>query len=178
MIKAFYIRFGDDGSIVWLNRASSRGKVTSLGSKVARLVDGDVLIVPRWLDYKNSDITAGLGGLSWLVERGTDQENPYTPSVYSLLGSIRFRDAPAWMGLSIKEVVPLWEETEKWDHPHQEPERADVTRSFYRLLHNDLEIIKWQSVSSISPPYPPFTSVRGVLTKVNNYLERSNDADI
>lgn len=176
MIKPFYMRFGDDGSIIWLNRVSHRGRVTSLGSKVARLVDGDVLIVPRWLDYKNSDITSGLGFLSLLVERGTDQETPYTPSVYSLLGSTRFRDAPAWMGLSIKEAVPLWEETEEWDHPHQGPEQAAVTRSFYSLLHNDLEIIKWQSVSSISPP--PFVSVQGVLTEVNNYLKRSKDADI
>lgn len=176
MIKTFYMRFGDDGSIIWLNRVSSRGRVTSLGSKVARLVDGDVLIVPKWLDYKNSDITAGLGGLSLLVERGTDQENPYTPSVHSLLGSIHFRDAPAWMGLSIKEVVPLWEETEKWDHPYQGPEQAAVTRRFYRLLHNDLEIIKWQSVCSTSPH--PFVSVQGVLTEVNNYLKRSKDAAI
>lgn len=171
MIKPFYIRFGDDGSIIWLNRASRRGRVTSLGSKVARLVDGEVLIVPRRLDYKNSGITAGLGFLSLLVERGTDQENPYTPSVYSLLGSIRFRDSPAWMGLSIKEVVPLWEETEKLDHPYQGPEQAAVTRRFYSLVHNDLEIIKWQSVSFTSPP--TFVSVQGVLTEVNNYLKRS-----
>lgn len=175
MIQAFYIRFGDDGSIIWLNRASSKGRVTSLGSKVARLVDGDVLIVPRWLDYKNSDITGGLGSLSLLVERGTDQETPYTPSVYLLLGSIRFRDAPAWMGLSIKEAVPLWEETEKLDHPYQGPEQAAVTRGFYNLLHNDLEIIKWQSAYA-SPPQ--VVSVEGVLTAVNNYLERSKDADI
>lgn len=175
MIKTFYMRFGDDGSIIWLNRASRRGRVYSLGYKVTRLVYGEVLIVPRWLDYKNSDSTAGLENLSWLVERDTENTYPCTPSVYSLLGSIRFRDSPSWMGLSIKEVVPVWEGTEKWDYPHQGPEQAPLTRWFYSLLHNDLEIIKWQSAYSSQPP---IVSVEGVLTAVNNYLKRSRDADI